>query len=33
MVAARSYPGRIHNATVGGSLEVYPRVELESLFS
>ena len=32
MVAARSYPGRIFNATVGGSLEVYPRVEYESLF-
>jgi hypothetical protein len=32
MVAARSYPGRIFNATIGGSLEVYPRVELESLF-
>jgi hypothetical protein len=32
MVAARSFPGRIYNATVGGSLEVYPRVSLESLF-
>ncbi len=32
MVAARSYPGRIFNATVGGSLEVYPRVNYERLF-
>lgn len=33
MIAARSFPGRIFNATVGGSLEVYERVEFESLFS
>jgi hypothetical protein len=33
MIAARSFPGRIFNATVGGSLEVYPRVRLEGLFS
>jgi hypothetical protein len=32
MVAARSYPGRIYNATIGGSLEVYPRVDYERLF-
>jgi hypothetical protein len=32
LVAARSYPGRIYNATAGGSLEVYPRVSLVSLF-
>jgi hypothetical protein len=32
MIAARSFPGRIFNATVGGALEVYPRVEFESLF-
>lgn len=31
MVAARSFPGRIYNATVGGSLEVYPRVRLEDI--
>lgn len=31
MIAARSYPGRIYNATVGGSLEVYPRVRLEDV--
>lgn len=33
MVCARSFPNRIFNATVGGSLEVYPRVEYESLFN
>jgi hypothetical protein len=33
MIAARSFPGRIFNATIGGSLEVYPRVNYESLFS
>jgi hypothetical protein len=33
MIAARSFPGRIFNATVGGSLEVYPRVKFENLFS
>lgn len=32
MVAARSYPGRIFNATVGGSLEVYERVNFNDLF-
>jgi hypothetical protein len=32
MVCARSFPNKIFNATVGGSLEVYPRVNLESLF-
>jgi hypothetical protein len=32
MLAARSFPGRIFNATIGGSLEVYPRVEYERLF-
>jgi hypothetical protein len=32
MIAARSFPGRIFNATVGGSLEVYERVSFESLF-
>lgn len=32
MIAARSFPGRIFNATKGGYLEVYPRVELERLF-
>lgn len=29
MIAARSFPGRIFNATVGGSLEVYRRFPLE----
>ena len=29
MIAARSFPNRIFNATVGGFLEVYPRVKLE----
>lgn len=32
MIAARTFPGKIFNATLGGSLEVYPRVEFESLF-
>lgn len=32
MVAARSSPVKIYNAGVGGSLEAYERVELESLF-
>lgn len=32
MIAARSFPGRIFNATAGGSLEVYPRVDYERLF-
>lgn len=31
MIAARSFPGRIFNATVGGALEVYPRVRLEDV--
>jgi hypothetical protein len=31
MIAARSFPQRIINATVGGSLEVYPRVRLEDV--
>ncbi len=31
MVAARSFPGRIFNATVGGFLEVYERVKLEDV--
>jgi hypothetical protein len=31
MIAARSFPKRIFNATVGGSLEVYPRVKLEDV--
>jgi hypothetical protein len=31
MIAARSFPGRIFNATVGGYLEVYPRVKLEDV--
>jgi hypothetical protein len=31
MIAARSFPGRIFNATVGGNLEVYPRVRLEDI--
>lgn len=33
MIAARSYPGQIFNATVGGNLEVYPRVDYEGLFT
>lgn len=33
MICARTFPGRIFNATIGGSLEVYPRVEYEGLFS
>lgn len=33
MIAARSFPSRILNATAGGSLEVYPRVKLENLFA
>lgn len=33
MIAAREFPGRIFNATVGGFLEVYPRVEYERLFT
>lgn len=32
MVCAREFPGRIFNATVGGSLEVYERVDYEGLF-
>jgi len=32
MVAARSSPVKIFNATVGGELEVYERVKCESLF-
>ena len=32
MVCARSFPNRIFNATIGGSLEVYPRVDFQSLF-
>lgn len=32
MVAARSSPVKIYNAGVGGSLEAYERVKLESLF-
>jgi hypothetical protein len=31
MIAARSFPNRIFNATVGGYLEVYPRVRLEDV--
>jgi hypothetical protein len=31
MIAARTWPGRIRNATAGGSLEVYPRVRLEDV--
>lgn len=33
MVAARSSPVKIYNATIGGQLEVYERVEFGSLFS
>lgn len=33
MIAARSSPVLIFNATIGGSLEVFPRVEFESLFT
>jgi hypothetical protein len=33
MVAKRSSPVPIYNATVGGSLEVYPRVKFEELFN
>lgn len=33
MICARSFPNRIYNATVGGSLEVYERVKYESLFT
>ena len=32
MICAREFRGRIFNATVGGFLEVYPRVNFESLF-
>ena len=32
MVCARSFPDRIFNATIGGTLEVYPRVDFRSLF-
>jgi len=32
MVCARSFPNRIFNATIGGSLEVYERVNYERLF-
>lgn len=32
MIAARSYPNQIYNAAPGGFLEVYPRVDYESLF-
>ena len=32
MLAARSCPIPIYNATVGGELEVYPRVDFKSLF-
>ncbi len=31
MIAARTFPNRIFNATVGGNLEVYPRVKLEDI--
>lgn len=31
MICARTFPNRIFNATVGGSLEVYPRVRLEDI--
>jgi hypothetical protein len=31
MIAARTFQNRIFNATVGGSLEVYPRVRLEDI--
>lgn len=33
MVAARSSPVKIYNATIGGDLEVYERVDYRSLFS
>lgn len=33
MVAARSSPAPIYNATIGGSLEAYPRVDYEGLFN
>lgn len=32
MIAARSCPGRIYNATLGGELEVYNRVDYDTLF-
>lgn len=32
MIAARTFPNKIFNATVGGVLEVYDRVKLEELF-
>lgn len=32
MVCARTFPNRVFNATVGGSLEVYDRVDFERLF-
>ena len=32
MICARTYPGKIFNATLGGSLEVYRRVNYDSLF-
>ena len=32
MVCARTFPNRIFNATIGGSLEVYERVDFERLF-
>ena len=32
MIAARSSPVPIYNATIGGHLEAYPRFEFESLF-
>ena len=32
MICARSFPDRIYNATIGGSLDVYPRVDFERLF-
>lgn len=32
MICARTYPNRIFNATIGGSLEIYKRVDYEDLF-
>lgn len=32
MLAVRAFPGQIFNATIGGTLEVYPRVKYEELF-
>ena len=32
MICARTFPNRIFNATIGGNLEVYERVDFERLF-